>query len=856
MKLENRSIATMALLILTVCPAAELMAGVPFAELGQLDAVTPEPQRLPLSHRFSRDLVVFAGPASYNHPETTAVRLEVAATLFPTVMISLQTPLDDSTTNRPRREAASYLAIEPGAWVLGGHFGLGAGKLEVAWSDLASDSADLIWEKVELPPIFTEAPVVLAHLQTHRTQRFVTTRTRNVTRKDFEVALEVQAGSRPGRGSESVGWLAIWPDTEGLGDGRTVRAGKVSPIGGRPSEPPWLNVRFDSGAFEEPPRLLAALASYRDPRPAHLRYADLTARGFRVLIESAVTPLHQVEDVHYLAIEGSGILTADRARALEIVPAGPGSGIVTSEPPDIECGNDCFQLFAEDTVVTLTADAAEGSVFTGWSGDCEGTGDDVEVVMDRHRRCFATFELVRQLDVTVAGSGSGRVTSRPGDGIDCPGDCVAQYRDGTGLRLIANASADSIFTGWSGDCSGSSGVIGVVMDADRSCTATFELARELQITLEGSGSGTVASSPGDISCPGACVEEFPQGATVGLTAIPATDSPAEPGSVFTGWSGDCAGSLDAVTVAMDADLGCTATFDRVIGEVGRVIDLTHDSRPVPLLGSYVDPILIGQPPSHVGGDPCVVRLDDSPAGLSFRIQEPKPEFDDLHENKETVSFLVLERGSWQLADSRRVIAGTVDTSLTIGKNVENEDMEPVTFPANFFQTEPVVLTQVQTNNDTTWVKTRVDNVTNTGFDVALEEKHIATGQHGVETIGYVAFEQGPPGSWTTFPYEVRRFTLPLKTKCRRHELDPPNEPDEIWAPVNFDSSFPQTSEPHFIASMVTTLGLDNAYLRWQLLTSNSVQVCIEEDQGGLHTFEMVAYLALDGTGKLTGAHIP
>ena len=49
--------------------------------------------------------------------------------------------------------------------------------------------------------------------------------------------------------------------------------------------------------------------------------------------------------------------------------AGDGSGSVSSDPAGIDCPGDCSQAYLEGTLVTLTADARQGSTFGGWSGD-------------------------------------------------------------------------------------------------------------------------------------------------------------------------------------------------------------------------------------------------------------------------------------------------------------------------------------------------------------------------------------------------------------------------------------------------------------------------------------------------------
>jgi len=77
----------------------------------------------------------------------------------------------------------------------------------------------------------------------------------------------------------------------------------------------------------------------------------------------------------------------------------------------------------------------------------------------------------------------------------------------------------------------------------------------LTVTLAGSGSGTVTSSPPGMNCGTVCSETFASGATVTLTATPAS------GSEFIGWtSGPCSGT-GTCTVTMNSAESVTATFD-------------------------------------------------------------------------------------------------------------------------------------------------------------------------------------------------------------------------------------------------------------------------------------------------------
>ena len=79
--------------------------------------------------------------------------------------------------------------------------------------------------------------------------------------------------------------------------------------------------------------------------------------------------------------------------ALTVSKAGAGSGTVTSSPVGINCGADCTEPYNYNTVVTLTAAAATGSSFAGWSGACTGTGA-CTVTMDAAKTVTATFNLM------------------------------------------------------------------------------------------------------------------------------------------------------------------------------------------------------------------------------------------------------------------------------------------------------------------------------------------------------------------------------------------------------------------------------------------------------------------------------
>jgi hypothetical protein len=77
---------------------------------------------------------------------------------------------------------------------------------------------------------------------------------------------------------------------------------------------------------------------------------------------------------------------------LKIVMSGDGKGKVVSEPGNIFCGTQCQDTFDTDTRVTLWALPDDGTMFSGWSGECIGS-DTCILTVDTDKVMTATFVL-------------------------------------------------------------------------------------------------------------------------------------------------------------------------------------------------------------------------------------------------------------------------------------------------------------------------------------------------------------------------------------------------------------------------------------------------------------------------------
>ncbi len=226
-----------------------------------------------------------------------------------------------------------------------------------------------------------------------------------------------------------------------------------------------------------------------------------------------------------------------------------GMGRVTSSPTGIDCGSDCTESYAENTVITLNANALEGFRFVGWMGACTNTSGACSVTMSAARTVSAAFEALRlPLSVQLSG-GQGVVSSSP-LGISCGSDCSEDYAYNQQVTLSAAAASGFRFLRWEGACTGSSCT--VTMSEARTVSAVFESIPGFPLTVSTSGDGSVTAL--GISCPGDCSESYSEGTQVTLTVAPGT------GYRFKNWAGDCSG-VAACSVTMSAAREVTAVFE-------------------------------------------------------------------------------------------------------------------------------------------------------------------------------------------------------------------------------------------------------------------------------------------------------
>ena len=168
---------------------------------------------------------------------------------------------------------------------------------------------------------------------------------------------------------------------------------------------------------------------------------------------------------------------------------------------------------------------------------------------------------------------------------------------------------------------------------------------------------------------------------------------------------------DNATVSQTFEVNVTTS----IAEYGSV-SVNHQWQTIELQGEYENAVVITSDPTRRGGDPAVVRTQNIDSD-SFQLKLQEPNYKDGWHKKETVSYMVIEKGAWELSDGTILEAGTLITN-----KLSRQGRETVSLEAEFeSDNSPAIFTQVQTYKGRDWVTTRTDNITGESFQLMMQK---------------------------------------------------------------------------------------------------------------------------------------
>ena len=180
-----------------------------------------------------------------------------------------------------------------------------------------------------------------------------------------------------------------------------------------------------------------------------------------------------------------------------------------------------------------TATPQTGFQFTGWTGDCAGTGACQFTNVTSAHSVGATFAPITYAIATPAVTGGS---------VNCTANPVPHGQD---TICVASPAMAYHFTHWSGDCAGTaSACILYNVTSPRSVGATFVLNTYSIGIVPAPANGTVTCTPNPVT----------HGQDASCTATP------DAGYHFTSWSGDCTGTGACQFTSVTASRTVSATF--------------------------------------------------------------------------------------------------------------------------------------------------------------------------------------------------------------------------------------------------------------------------------------------------------
>ena len=289
--------------------------------------------------------------------------------------------------------------------------------------------------------------------------------------------------------------------------------------------------------------------------------------------------------------------------------------------------------------------------------------------------------------------------------------------------------------------------------------------------------------------------------------------------------------------------GSLTTFERSIqiGETGQVsLSSTIDSgveASVSFSKTYDNPVVVGYIPTRGGGQSINYRIRNITGdGCSIFTEEP----DDEAHNTETVCYLVVEAGSWELSNGAQIEAGIHTTSAVRVSGDSSTYGEAISFGSSYSST-PMILASLNSYNNGAFMATQVNSTSSSSFNISQEAAQ--TGISGaIEHLGWVAIETGSD--------EINGYSYDCGYGSDGANDGVDNSPHSI--------SYSLPSTPDIVVHQQTMNGADGAWARGAGSTwsSSGHDVYAEEDQVGDtergHADETFSWFAIESDASFEG----
>lgn len=252
--------------------------------------------------------------------------------------------------------------------------------------------------------------------------------------------------------------------------------------------------------------------------------------------------------------------------------------------------------------------------------------------------------------------------------------------------------------------------------------------------------------------------------------------------------------------------------------------------------NYDTPPLVFLLMSDTGSDPSAIRVKNiTTSGFDVYTVEPQGE-DGPHKQVTKIPYIAIEKGEHTMPDGSKIIAKSIDTQKFQSKLISGDSWDSVTL--NGINNTPIVLAQIQTaNNERTdknvpdsvskpWMSVAIDDVTNSGFKIALERSETTDGNiNQTETIAYLAIDSGLT--------PAQHYFASTEYKKIEYETILSDEIVKGWDnssdgyTINFSKSY---DEPIAVVTKNTRNGVDGGWIRRREINDDNIKVVVDEDK--------------------------